>query len=119
MDWGFERFRTIRPAVANLEPTRIWKGSKKIAALVPGDRLEFTVPAHRARSITYAVTRYPGIAAPIPKGTELGELVFSDEEGVLKRIPLVAAEEVALGNPIRRLADTITLFFLRLFGKTA
>jgi D-alanyl-D-alanine carboxypeptidase (penicillin-binding protein 5/6) len=116
LDWGFERFRTIKPSVASLDPARVWKGSKKLAALVPGDRLEFTAPADRARAVTYEVTRYPGILAPVRRGAELGELVFSDERGVLKWVPLVAAEEVPLGNPLRRLADTLALFFLRLFG---
>jgi len=117
LSWGFERFRTIRPEIERLEDATIWKGTKRRVALEAGARLEFTASPDRAREISYAVTRMEGITAPVAKGARLGELVFSDGSGPLKSVPLVAAEAVELGNPFRRFADSIALFFLRLFGK--
>lgn len=117
LTWGFDRFRTIRPAVERLEPVRVWKGSIKRAQLVPGGLLAFTAPKDRAQRVVSSVVRYEGIVAPVPKGTPLGELVFSDDEGPLKRVSLVSAEEIGRGSLFRRMADSVALFFLRLFGK--
>ncbi len=117
LNWGFDRFRTIRPEIERLEPLRIWKGSRKLAELVPGERLEFTAHKERALKVSYSIVRQKDAAAPIRMGTKLGELVFFDETGPLKTVPLVAAEEVPLGNLLRRFSDSLTLFFLRLFGK--
>jgi D-alanyl-D-alanine carboxypeptidase (penicillin-binding protein 5/6) len=116
MNWGFERFRTIRPSIERLEPIRIWKGSKKLVDVVPGDSPAFTAPRDRAERVSYDVIRFDGVEAPVVQGTALGAIVFSDELGVLKTVPLTAKESVALGSPLQRLIDTVLLFFHRLFN---
>ncbi|MFA6508121.1 MAG: D-alanyl-D-alanine carboxypeptidase family protein [Treponemataceae bacterium] len=117
LSWGFDHFKTIRPSIENLEPFKIWKGAKGKVELEAGTELSFTVRKNRATALSYEVIRYKGVTAPVGKGTQLGEIRFSDEEGLLKNIPLVAKEEVKLGSPLRRALDSVSLFFLRLFGK--
>lgn len=117
LNWGFDRFRTIKPTIERLEPLKIWKGAKGRVELEAGTALAFTVHKDRAQTLAYEVVRYQGVSAPIVKGAQLGELRFSDEKGLLKTIPLVAKEAVPAGSSLRRAADSAALFFLRLFGK--
>lgn len=117
INWAFEHYRTIRPQIEQLRPARVWKGNIKTVPLEPQGGLAFTAPTDRAGSVSFTVLRNPEAIAPIQKGSVLGEIVFSDSVGELRRVPLVATEDVGRGNFFRRAADSIILFFLKLFGK--
>ncbi len=117
ISWAFDSFRTIRPEIERLEPARIYKGAAKTVALESAGPLAFAAPSDRAKTVAYDVVRKPAVIAPVAKGNVLGEIVFSDEKGELKRVPLVAAADVERGNFFRRAADAVALFFLKLFGK--
>jgi D-alanyl-D-alanine carboxypeptidase (penicillin-binding protein 5/6) len=56
------------------------------------------------------------LVAPLERGNELGTLTLLDQEGELRRIPLIAAEDIEQGNVIKRAWDSLCLFFRRLFG---
>ncbi len=117
LDWGFAHFRTIRPVVEHLDPIRVWKGARNEVALVPTEPLEFTAGNDRADTVTWELRRNPAPIAPLAAGDVLAELVFSDQFGELRRVPLAAAAEVRPGNIWKRALDSVALFFLRLFGK--
>ncbi len=119
LEWGFERFRTIRPVIESLADERVWKGRLKTVALEVGAQLEFTAPVGRAASLSYSVARERWVSAPIAKGAVLGSIAFSDERGVLHSVPLVAKEAVPEGGLLKRVIDSISLFFLRLFDHRA
>ena len=55
------------------------------------------------------------LIAPFERGGELGALLLSDQEGELRRIPLITEEDLATGNVFRRAWDSVCLFFRRLF----
>ncbi len=117
LGWGFAHFRTIRPVVEHLDPIRIWKGQRNEVALVPTAPLEFTAGNDRAETVTWELRRNPAPVAPIAEGDTLAELVFSDQFGELRRVPLAAASEVRQGNIWKRAFDSVALFFLKLFGR--
>lgn len=119
IEWGFSHFQTVRPRIARLEPVRIWKSEGKWATAVPAVDLAFTLPIDRGERIDYRVERREGLTAPIPKGSELGRLVFFDATGPLKEVDLVAETDIPAGSFLRRTIDAITLFVLRLLGKIA
>jgi D-alanyl-D-alanine carboxypeptidase (penicillin-binding protein 5/6) len=56
------------------------------------------------------------LIAPLPEGTPVGSLVLYDDQGELRRIPLLTAEEAVRGNFWKRLWDSIRLFFRKYFG---
>ncbi|HCM25981.1 MAG TPA: D-alanyl-D-alanine carboxypeptidase [Treponema sp.] len=116
LDWGFDRFKTVRPVVENLEATRVWKGRSRKLGVVPAGPLAFTAPADRALSVSWEVRRNPWVVAPVRAGDELGSIVFSDGGGELHRVPLAAAESVPRGNVFVRFFDSIALFFMKLFS---
>ncbi|MDR0452633.1 MAG: D-alanyl-D-alanine carboxypeptidase, partial [Treponema sp.] len=42
LNWGFANFRTLRPALPEIEPLRVWKGKTNYVNCVPGESLNFT-----------------------------------------------------------------------------
>jgi serine-type D-Ala-D-Ala carboxypeptidase (penicillin-binding protein 5/6) len=111
LDYGFGHFITMRPKLVSLKPMRIWKGSKKSLELEPGEELAFTALKEEAPSIAYSVERDLEAIAPIKKGQKMGELVFSASGRIVKRVSLVAKEEIKPANPFLRFWDGIVLFF--------
>jgi serine-type D-Ala-D-Ala carboxypeptidase (penicillin-binding protein 5/6) len=111
LDYAFEHYITARPKIVTLKPVRIWMGAKKTLELEPGEDPAFTARKEEASSIVYSVERDLEAIAPIQKGQKMGELVFSYSGRILKRVPLVAKEEIKPANPLQRLWDTIVLFF--------
>jgi D-alanyl-D-alanine carboxypeptidase (penicillin-binding protein 5/6) len=114
LTWGFEHFKTLRAAPAPLTPVTIWKGKVNEAAIVPVETaLEFTVRAERGQELHWDTRLIDPIIAPLPAGTEVGELTLSDSVGELKRIAIITAEDIERGGFFKRLWDSIRLFFRR------
>jgi D-alanyl-D-alanine carboxypeptidase (penicillin-binding protein 5/6) len=118
LEWGFANFRTIRPELVRLEPSRVWMGTADRVDLVPTAGLEFTAASDRALAVAWRIERTPGLKAPIAAGQTLGSLVFSDERGELSRVPLAAAADVAAGPWYKRAVDAVAIWFLELFGRS-
>ncbi|MDR1239986.1 MAG: D-alanyl-D-alanine carboxypeptidase [Treponema sp.] len=112
--WAFDSFRTIRPAVGDPEPARLWKGKTNRIHLVPAGTAAFTAPLGRGHSLWLSTELQDPIVAPVPAGRVLGSLIISDEQGELHRIPLASAEAGERGGFFRRLWDSIRLFFRRI-----
>jgi D-alanyl-D-alanine carboxypeptidase (penicillin-binding protein 5/6) len=115
--WGFERFKTLRPETGPLPPLRIWKGRTNWADVVPGETLEFTVPAERGTTLYREIIPGDPIVAPLPANSIVGTLVLSDEMGELMRIPLVTTGEVSGGSWWKRFGDSAALFFRSLIRR--
>ncbi len=111
LDYGFDNFQTLRPQIVSLRPVRVWKGKRKNLELRPESELVFTARRDEAGKIVCDVIRDKEALAPISKGQEMGELVFSAEGRIVKRIKLVAVEDIPAANPLARLWDGIILFF--------
>jgi D-alanyl-D-alanine carboxypeptidase (penicillin-binding protein 5/6) len=109
--WAFDRFRTLRPVVGPLEPARLWKGRRKQAELTPGAPAAFTAPADRGKDLRITTVLQDPLIAPLEAGTRVGELVISDGEGELRRIPLLTAARYERGNIFKRIWDSIRLLF--------
>lgn len=60
------------------------------------------------------ITAPPMIYAPVPKGKEIGTLTLSDRQGVICRIPLIAADSVEAVQLEPSLLDRIKAFFGKL-----
>jgi D-alanyl-D-alanine carboxypeptidase (penicillin-binding protein 5/6) len=115
--WAFDTFRTIRPVIGDPEPARLWKGRTDRIRLIPGGPAEFTAPADRGASLWMAVELTDPIIAPVPADQPLGALIISDDRGELHRIPLHSAGPYEAGGFLKRLWDSLRLFFRGLFRK--
>ncbi|GHU86983.1 hypothetical protein FACS189476_01530 [Spirochaetia bacterium] len=111
LSWAFENFKTLRPVLGDIEPIRLWKGKTKFAELVPGEAPEFTVPVNRGDNLWLSTEIIDPLIAPIPVNYQVGNLILSDQQGELRRIPLLTAREYGEGNFLKRLWDSVRLFF--------
>jgi D-alanyl-D-alanine carboxypeptidase (penicillin-binding protein 5/6) len=114
LTWGFKHFKTLRPAPASLPPVPIWKGKVNEVAVVPAETaLEFTVRTERGYDLHWETQLIDPIIAPLPAGTQVGQLTLSDSVGELKHIAIIIAEDIERGGFFKRLWDSIRLFFHR------
>lgn len=114
LEWAFENFHTIRPNMNALEPVRTWKGRANYVNLILGAQLDFTALYERGRDLSWVIEHNGPLIAPLPAFSPVGNIVFYDTLGELRRIPLLTAWEVERGGFFQRLFDAIRLFFLRL-----
>jgi hypothetical protein len=115
LEWGFNHFKTLWPPQPEIPDARIWKGALNRAAAVPAETLPFTTFADRGQGLRWEVVMDYPLIAPFPQGGRLGTLVLHDQEGELRRIPLIAKEDIEGGNIFKRAWDSTILFFRRLF----
>jgi D-alanyl-D-alanine carboxypeptidase (penicillin-binding protein 5/6) len=117
LSWAFDHYKTVRPILPDLEPARIWKGKTNRTDLVPAQPLEFTTLKERAVNLYWKTEAAGPLIAPFPAGTPAGTMVFSDDLGELRRLPLVTAAGAEEGGFFKRLRDSIQLFFRRMGEK--
>jgi D-alanyl-D-alanine carboxypeptidase (penicillin-binding protein 5/6) len=115
LEWGFRHFKTLRPSPPELPPARIWKGALNQTEAVPAEPLPFTTFTGRGEALRWEIRMNQPLIAPLEQGDELGELILSDQEGELRRISLITAEDIVEGNIFKRAWDSVLLFFRRLF----
>jgi D-alanyl-D-alanine carboxypeptidase (penicillin-binding protein 5/6) len=111
LSWAFENFQTLRPVIDGIDPVRLWKGKANFAELVPGETPEFTAPANRGASLWLSTEITDPLIAPLPANYQVGDLILSDAQGELRRIPLLTARGYEEGNFFKRLWDSVRLFF--------
>ena len=111
LEWAFASYKTIRPEIGVMEPTRVWKGRENFVKLALSEPLVFTAPAVRGQRLTWSIELDEPFIAPIAEGTAVGNLFLYDSLGELRRIPLLTAHNTESGSFFKRLIDTIRLFF--------
>jgi len=116
IDWAFDNFKTLFPLSPVLDTPRVWKGKTDYVSLSFRDSLEFTSRVDRADPLYFRVEVPDPLIAPLPAGSHVGDLIYYDNTGDLRRIPLLTNEEIEAGGFFKRLFDTIQLFFRGLFA---
>jgi D-alanyl-D-alanine carboxypeptidase (penicillin-binding protein 5/6) len=115
LDWAFGAWKTIRPPVPELPAVRAWGGAREEVQLVPVTDPAFTVPNELTAGVSARLEAEHETQAPVLAGTHLGRIVFTSGERVLRRIDLVAANDIPLGNIFIRMRDAVLRFFHQLF----
>jgi D-alanyl-D-alanine carboxypeptidase (penicillin-binding protein 5/6) len=113
LTWAFDHYKTVRPLIPELETVRIWKGKTNQADITPAISPEFTSLKERSNKLYWKTELIDPLIAPLPSGSPAGELVLSDDQGELRRIPLITTADIEKGNFFKRLWDSIRLFFRR------
>ncbi|MDR0451149.1 MAG: D-alanyl-D-alanine carboxypeptidase [Treponema sp.] len=117
LTWAFDNFKTLRPLLEEPEPVRLWKGKENWVELTVGEDPAFTIPASRGNQLWLSTELIDPLVAPLPASYRAGDFILSDEQGELRRIPLLSAREYEEGNFFKRLWDSVRLFF-RGLGKS-
>ncbi|MCP5454187.1 MAG: D-alanyl-D-alanine carboxypeptidase [Spirochaetaceae bacterium] len=116
LDWAFANWKTVRPEAPDPGSARAWGGAAETVALAYAEYPVFTVQARLAGNIGCRIEAAAEAEAPVAAGTRLGQAVFTSGDVVVRRIDLVAADDVQLGNLFVRMRDAVIRFFRRLFG---
>jgi D-alanyl-D-alanine carboxypeptidase (penicillin-binding protein 5/6) len=111
LEWAFSHYRTVRPPVGDLPPARVWKGMADQVRLGYGAPLEFTALRSRLTDLRWERELWEPLTAPLLRGSSVGDLVFYDSRGEVRRVPLITTEEIPPGSFFKRLWDSISLFF--------
>lgn len=113
VNWAFRQF-TERPMIRageRLAEAPVWMGQSQWVGLVPAEDRTVLLPVLGANSIDAEVVFQSPVQAPIAKGDQLGELVFTPEGLEEVRIPLVAEEAVPSGGFVTRVTTAVRVLF--------
>ena len=116
VNWAFRQFaeRQIIRKGTQVARAEVWMGDVNRVGLVADSDVSALMPVMAGTDIKAEVVYSGPVQAPITKGDPLGELVFSPEGLPEIRIPLVAADDVARGGFMTRIAMVSTLLLTRL-----
>ena len=90
---------------------KLWKGRANQVSLRISESTVFTAPVDRAAPLRYTVRINEPLVAPLPASYPVGHLILADNEGELRRVQLVTAEEYQQGNIFKRVWHSIKLLF--------
>lgn len=119
LDWSFASWKTVRPERPEPPSIRAWGGAERRVTLGYAEPAVFTVPRDLADGLSVRLETLPEAEAPVKAGDRLGRVVYLSGDAVVRRIDLVAASDVALGNPLVRARDAIERALRRAFKKPA
>ena len=113
LNWGYISYDSVTlyakdQAVASL---RAWKGAQSEVKAGFASDLSIAVPKGYADKVKSDFVAEPRLIAPIEAGQKLGVLKVSIDGKVYGEYPVVALENVPLGNIFIRIIDTIRLWF--------
>lgn len=117
LTYGFRFFENvdIKPGGVALETVDVWKGAEDSLAVGIAENLVVTVPRGTGKDIQATLTVTPDLQAPIVKGQEVGSLVVSVEDTIIKKVPLIAQQSIEQGGFLKRIWDSILLFVQSFF----
>jgi serine-type D-Ala-D-Ala carboxypeptidase (penicillin-binding protein 5/6) len=116
LDWAFASFVTLKPDLGPLPSPRAWYGASKNVKLEPSSALGVTLPRSLASSVEARVDLPTSLDAPLTAGQRIGEVVYSAQGQVLRRVDLVAANAVPKGNFLILIRDAFAKLFAQIFG---
>lgn len=115
LDWAFENFTTVTPDPGPAPVVRTWFGLSRTVTLRASDTLAVTVPTEKRLSVKVEVRAPESIDAPVKAGQKIGEAVYTSGSEVLRRVDLVAENDVPVAGFFQRMKDTVVKFFRGIF----
>lgn len=115
LDYGFHEFESLEFGTPPLAPVTVFKGrSRSVPARAP-ERIAVSIPAGSRNRLTGQVEYATSMVAPVPAGTTIGTIRVELDGLTLAEKPIVV-DEVLRGGLLRRLWDSLRLFFRRIRG---
>jgi len=118
LTYGFRFFesRTFYQKGAELAQATVWKGTAHQVKAGLAEDLTLTMPKGQLEKLQASMTLNPQLIAPIQQGDVIGKVEVKLGDEVVRSTDLVALESVDEGSLMRRLWDSIRLFFFGLFN---
>ncbi|WP_322980217.1 D-alanyl-D-alanine carboxypeptidase family protein [Pseudomonas sp. C11] len=118
LTYGFRFFesRTFYQKGTELAQATVWKGQKSVVKAGLAQDLALTMPKGQLEKLQAGMTLNPQLIAPIAQGDVIGKVEVKLGDEVVHSADLVALEPVEEGGFLRRLWDSIKLFFFGFFN---
>ena len=118
LTYGFRFYETAQVIAANqvMGSSKVWSGKTESVEVGVQEALMATIPRGQLDKIAIELTLDETIKAPIAVGQALGKVKVMLGEQVYYDGPAVALQAVEAGSWLKRLMDSLHLFFLSLFG---
>lgn len=116
INWAFRQFaqKSVVKAGQELGRAMVWMGEAPSVGLTVAEDVDTLMPVLGSAELKAEVVYTGPLEAPIAKGDQLAELVFAPEGLPERRVPLLAAEDVAQGGFMVRLRTVSQVLFSRL-----
>ncbi|MHC9509551.1 D-alanyl-D-alanine carboxypeptidase family protein [Kangiella sp. M94] len=113
LNFGFRFYTNIKPFKAGqaLRTARVWKGSEEEVKVGLAQDAALTLLKSQKDQIQANYTIQSQLMAPIRRGQVVGEVFFKVGEKEIKRMPLVALENVEEAGFFGRMWDSMKLWF--------
>ena len=109
LNWGFRNTNTFEISKKNQTTFEIdtWLGKKNKINAITKDDFYLTISKKNIRNIKVTLNYEGPIVAPINKGEKIGEIIVKNNDEVVKKLPLFAAEDLKKVNFFRSLFTSI------------
>ena len=113
LNWGFRFFEAhkIYDATKAIATPRVFKGAAQTLNVGVATPLVVVVPRGQFDNLKPIMDIQKTLVAPIKKGQAVGSVKVMQGDKVVTQVPLVAMEEVAEGGFLRRIWDSIMMWF--------
>ncbi|MFA9462118.1 D-alanyl-D-alanine carboxypeptidase family protein [Thiohalorhabdus sp. Cl-TMA] len=112
LNYGFRFYRTYKlyNAGESLHEVRVWKGAADhVGVSLPKD-LYLTLPRGQRDRLEVTLNFGGPLMAPVPEGTEVGQLVAKLEDRTVTTRPLTTLQEIPEGGFFGRLIDSFRVW---------
>ena len=113
LEYGFANFEThkLYSAGQELDNARIWGGKVEFAGLGLTEDIYVTIPRGGYPKLAASMDVLAQLAAPLARGTQVGEVSISFDGAPLRRSPLVVLTNVLDGGVWARMRDELDLLW--------
>jgi len=113
LNYGFQFYDTVHLYKKGevLTSIELWKGSQNMLKAGFGNDVYFSIPKGQADNLKATMEYKQPLIAPVSAGQEVGTVKFTLNGQLMESIPLVALEDVDLGNFVGRAWDSLMLLF--------
>ncbi len=114
LNYAFKNFTTVKLFNENeaIEKVSVWKGKSEQVCLVADEPGIVTIPLREEQAPSLIKKIPKRIFAPVEKGEKIGELEITMRGKSLKKVALIAQDEVPSGNLVKLLIHSILLSFI-------
>lgn len=118
LTYGFRFFenKTFYKKGAELAKAQVWKGASREVKAGLAEDLSLTLPKGQLAKLAGSMVLNPTLIAPIAQGQVIGKVELKLGDQVVHSADLIALEAVEQGSLVRRLWDSIRLFFFELLN---
>jgi len=118
LSYAFRYYRThkLYNAGEALSNAKVWGGIMDQVPVGLAQPLSATIPRGQADQLKAVLDLDRVIKAPVSKGQQFGNVKVTLNEELVAEVPLIALNDVSEGGLLKKIWDSIVLFFMSLIG---